>query len=291
MAKKHDEYGASGLGFQKWFPFSYNREGLSEPDGLQLRKWEFWESLRRNEKYKKLCEGIEFLPTGTVSPRWLIPLENRSLIAERQGRVFELFGVESIMDPSCSYKKLFGGVIEILGVTPDAVTLIAPHIKPGQTFPDADSYKKRFIEDGRFIALRIDLTQPNGEIRQKAEHFISEQRTLAGIAPPNTRTRDQLMEAFQVYDRIEDDEKTPTDIIKELWPKEYEANRASNDELEKKYSALQKKYRKAGFEDWDEKAHDETYGTVHDSGVRFLYQRVTDRYLSAKNRIEGMTQK
>ena len=86
------------------------------------------------------------------------------------------------MDPDRPYNELPQGAVETWGMTPDAVTLIAPHIRPGQTFPDADSYRKRFIEDGRFITLRIDITQLDGEIRQKAEYFISEQRTLAGIA-------------------------------------------------------------------------------------------------------------
>jgi hypothetical protein len=83
--------------------------------------------------------------------------------------------------------------------------------------------------------------------------------------------------------------KSPTTIIRELWPVEFA--KSDSLELRKKYEKLKEKYRKAGLENYADKADDETYEEANVDGVKFLLQRVSDKYQAAKKRIEGMTQK
>jgi len=243
-------------------------------DSMQLRKWEFWEKLRRNSEYKKLCEGIEFSPIGTISQEWKALHGNQLLIAERERCIKEKFEVESILDPAREYDEFPAGTVETCGITPDSVFQIKV--------------------DGKYLTMTIDLTLPYDEIEQMIKHIVK--MHCAMVRLPKTRTRSETMESYRVYD-LQEAGKAPTAIIKELWPDEFkkaEGSMGSSDyAFNKKYETLAQKYKNAGDEDWDEKAHKEANRIASGSGISMLalYQRVEDKYQAAKKRIEGVAQK
>jgi hypothetical protein len=253
----------------------------SAPDSMQLRQWEFWETLRRHHEYKKLCEGIEFLDTGTINPTWGAAAENQQLITERRRRIKAIFGVEGIMDPARKYDELPG---EAVGeVSPEPVTIRDHHLHPGQISSNGDPY----LENGKYITLTVDITLPLEEIMQLVKAYIGLLSAKAGVTPHATRTRFyEAEEAFQVYDlRVAG--KTDTEIARKLWPKKFKAATVSDEAArQRKYVVKSREYKAAGVKDPDGRAFKEAF-----RGPGFLYQRVADRDLSAKKRIEGLTQK
>ena len=84
---------------------------------------------------------------------------------------------------------------------------------------------------------------------------------------------------------------THVDIIKELWPEEFEkAWRPTDAEQERNYFKLAEEYRNEGLPDWDEKASYKAYGDDIDEesarGPSNLYKRVEYNLKKAKERIK-----
>jgi hypothetical protein len=207
---------------------------------MQLRQWEFWETLRRHTKYKELCAGIVFLPTGIINPAWSATADNQKLLMDRRSRIQTIFGVKGILDPSRKYDKLPGGAVG--EVSPESVTIVETDLRHGQ-----------YLEDGKYIRLKIDVTIPFDETVQMIKAYVDLQSAMAEIKPHATRTAFyEALEAFQVYD-LKAEGKTGTEIVKELWPVKFK----------RAYSS--------------------------DRGAEHLYQKVTDRYRAAKKRINRLT--
>jgi hypothetical protein len=248
------------------------KSNSSDPDSMQLRQFEFWEGLRRHPEYKALCEGIKFLPNGTIEPEWAAVAENQQLIEKRRRRIKENFRVEGIMDPDRSYVELPPGVVG--EVARESVAEGGRALRIGE-----------LLWEGRYLTLTVDVTLPWDETKKMVKEYIRLQRAMAEVKLIRTRF-EEAKEAFQVYDlRVAG--ITDTEIVKKLWPAEFKAATV-NDEAarQKKYVVKSREYKAAGVKDYDDRAFKEAF-----RGAGFLYQRVADRDLSAKKRIEGMTQK
>ena len=209
----------------------------SDQDSMQLRQWEFWETLRRHNEYKALCEGIDFLDTGTINPTWAAASENQQFVTERLRRVKAIFRVEGIMDPAREYDGLPPGAVG--EVAPESVTIGSHDFPSGQ-----------YLEGGKYITLTVDVTLPFDEIMQMVKANIGLQSAMAEVTPHATRTRFyEAEEVFQVYD-LKVAGKTDTEIARKLWPTKFKAATVSDEaKRQKKYVVKAREYKAAGFED------------------------------------------
>lgn len=113
--------------------------------------------------------------------------------------------------------------------------------------------------DRQFIVLRVDIS-PEITLSQLQGEFmdlVDEARYLADIRSP--RKGSSLdRETLQVWD-LHSLGKSPREIIRELWPDEFEKHET--------YKCLKRKYKRQGHRDCDERARREAYGLSLDCGI------------------------
>ena len=130
---------------------------------LEERNWAFWEILREKPEYLELCEDIKFHNSGVVSPRWMI--ENMEKFLKKSKRAKELLGIETIVDPSKSQHDLQPDIIHLFGVAPVPITAISS--------VNSDSDKNnRFIEDNRYVTLKVDFTAKDNLLIPLLKEFL-----------------------------------------------------------------------------------------------------------------------
>jgi hypothetical protein len=242
------------------------KETNPEPDAMQVRQWEDWEHLRMHAEYRKLCEGIKFLPkgkplSGTIDPTWAAVAENRHFIEKRRRRIKAIFRISGILDPERSYDELPPGAVG--EVSRASVTEGGRDLRSGE-----------ILQEGRYLSLTVDVMLPWDEIKQMVKAYVRLQRAMAEVKPTRTRF-EEAMEALKVY-KLKEADRPELEIIKELWPDEFEEAQA---------------FEAAKVSDEYAWAQKEFYGRRANSKLTALYQRVRDKYKSAKNSIEEFAKK
>ena len=136
---------------------------------------------------------------------------------------------------------------------------------PHSCIPDSLPEYDNFIYLGINIADNTEWQEIEAEVRRTVIHA----RAVRGIRPNKTKFHADK-DIFRVWD-LHKEGKSATEIIKKLWPEEYQKGVGQDeDALEKKYKELFKRY---GDE---ERAYNETYGTSGGDNIK-LYVRVGDK--------------
>jgi len=167
----------------------------------------------------------------------------------------------------------------------------------------AVSYETRTIEDNdgvleistvwdsHFIKLKIDIgiNRKKEQILSEVEEFIESSRIDAGILNPGEKEPDKRLrideDTFKVWD-LYIQGKRPTDIIKTLWPEEYDIEAVGDDSSrQEEYYRLLKQYERAKDPDAVSKAYHEAY-EIGSSGKVGLYVRVGDKLRRMKKLLE-----
>jgi hypothetical protein len=154
-------------------------------------------------------------------------------------------------------------------------------------YDDKQSWERRYLEDGKFLNIKIDVTQRKEDIKKQIDLYLDYYKGLLNVPDKRLSTKQEF---WQVYDMLKEG-KTPTEIIKTLWPEEYLKGKDSdNATLEKKYFGLRQKYKEQKLEDHDERAWKEVYGNEQDEqgGNLKLYTRVWDHNKKATRKIENI---
>ena len=127
---------------------------------------------------------------------------------------------------------------------------------------------------GDFIYVGINIAEEVKwqDIEAQVWQYVLHARAVRDIKSKEKRfhfTRDSL----EIWDLYEKD-KSPTEIIKTLWPEEYEKGIQYDEvSLERKYKELIAKYEREGTKDYDARAYEETYGKAGTGNTK-LYKRV-----------------
>jgi hypothetical protein len=111
----------------------------------------FWEILRKRPGYQKLCKGIKFYDRTGLPSMWHLKPENQEDYFKTRNRARELFGIEELVDPRKEYSELQPDIVNCFGVARKLVSAIAP--------PEAPPGPRQFIQDDRYVTLRIDITE------------------------------------------------------------------------------------------------------------------------------------
>jgi hypothetical protein len=256
--------------------YFFNTDNTGDSPLLQKVR-DTWEALRRCEDYFKLCEGVEFHKSGIVSMKWLA--QNREKNDEINKRLNQV-GIKQLLDSNKSFFDLQPDIaFDIIGSTP--VEVIAPKNLPAN-FEDKKSNELRFLEDGKYLTVKIDVTQRKGDIENQIKLYLDYYRELIDL--PDTRHSGK-QQHWQVYDLLKEG-NTHTEIIKILWPDEYQkGNDSGESKLQAKYYELRYRYEKQGFKDWEERAWEETY-EKNQGGNFKLYVRVRYNKIKAEKEIE-----
>jgi len=153
------------------FPSRYRnndfKKGLIEESGK-----DFWERRRLHPEYIRLCENIEFHKSGLPAPKWIG--KNKKIIEEKLIKAKERFGIEQIVNPEMNADELNPSIVQTIGVSPVMVRAIAP--KDSDIFRAINSGNfhnpARFIEDDKYLTLKIDMTQANIRIIPLVRFYI-----------------------------------------------------------------------------------------------------------------------
>jgi hypothetical protein len=171
---------------------------------LEERNWAFWEKLREKPEYLKLCEDIKFHDSSLVSPRWTV--ENMEVFLEKSRKAKELFGIDQIVDPRKSQKELQPDIIHLFGVAPVPIKAISA------LNSDSDM-KNRFIEDNRYITLKVDITAKDNVLvplfKEYVEYF--RQEYLKANSPATRDHSSKQRGYFKIWRKRK--RKTPFSII------------------------------------------------------------------------------
>jgi hypothetical protein len=164
------------------FPVS---EGGNLPNETMNRV--FWEILRKRPGYQELCKGIKFYDRTGLPSMWHLKPENQEDYFKTRNRARELFSIEELVDPEKDYSELQPDIVNLFGIAPKLVSAIAP--------ADAPPGPRQFIQDDRYVTLRIDITERydyieplikihldhfRGQVKQKEgrEHYEKQLRYL-----------------------------------------------------------------------------------------------------------------
>jgi hypothetical protein len=235
--------------------------------------------LRRCEKYLTLCEGVEFHQSGIVDLKWVaLNTEKHMEINKRANQL----GVKQILDPSKEFYSLQPDIaIDIIGPTPVEVLALQDLTPSSQ---NRESWQQRFLKDGKYLTVKIDVTQRKSDIINQIKIYLDYYRDLLG---PQDKRHTGKMECWQVYDMIKEG-RTHTEIIERMWPDEYQKGIDEGDsKIKKEYQKLVEKYRKQGLENFHERAYQETHGKCEGSLLK-LYVRVRDNKIKAERKIEEL---
>lgn len=233
-----------------------------------------WEIIRRHPKYRAFCKKCSFA-FDSNDPRMLDPMNLKEISLRREAdSIKECFSLEGIYHPSVSFEK---DRILVYGIFTKerSVEHESREVEPGLESP---------IWDEHYMKLRIDITKTDAQIKEEAFELINWGRDIIGAKAMKFPFKN-LKQVYKVWDLRE---KSPTEIIKELWPKEYEI-KCSEDiyQQDKKYRELRASYKKQGYKDFEDRAYYEAYHDEDFSGCIKLYMRVRD-YLK---RMESLFQK
>jgi hypothetical protein len=188
----------------------YGREMILFPEGhfeegsIQESGRDFWERRRRHPEYVKLCEGVVFTEAGVPTLKWV--RENLDASGEKSKRAKELIGIDQILDPSKSareFDEINPSIIHTFGGAPVPVKAIAKE-------PDSSNDPARFVEDGRYLTIKVDLTEKDSRLLPLVKFYLEHFRQYTGNAhyKDGERSRFDKNEIYyQVWD--ERNQRTP----------------------------------------------------------------------------------
>lgn len=139
------------------------------------------------------------------------------------------------------------------------------------------------------IHLKVDISgdRSDGQLKDELLELVQAARLLAGIETKKP-SRSPTDKDLRVYE-LSRAGKSHTEIIKEVWPQEYqeEISNSNPNEQDKLYKELSAKYSDEGLSDWDEKAYNEAYPEsnkedAYKGGRVRLYVRVGEKLKKMK---------
>jgi hypothetical protein len=217
-----------------------------------------WQALRRDPEYRAFCDqyGQYFDDNGMM--RWeLLPTEDAEKEADH---IKEIYGLDYIYHFNTDL-ELDGFIDSCVFIEPFAVNYLFK-----EKNLDYKAIPEIIVEifdpfwEPNFIHLRVNVGEGITEAQLKEEFLekIKESRELAGIRRKQSIPSET---DFRVYDLLTYEEKTRKEIMKEIWPEDFEKAFSGPSEVDrdKLYKELTEKYRDQGIEDWDEKAWEEAY--------------------------------
>jgi hypothetical protein len=153
------------------FPVS---EGGNLPN--ETKNKVFWETLRKRPGYLELCKGIKFYDRTGLPSMWHLKPENQEDYFKTMNRARELFSIEELVDPRKEYSELQPDIVNLFGIAPKLVSAIAP--------AEAPPGPRQFIEDDRYVTLRIDISERYDYIepliKVHLDHFRGQVKQKAG---------------------------------------------------------------------------------------------------------------
>ena len=162
----------------------------------------FWETLRRKPEYLELCKEFDFNKnTGLISTKWIIKLENRDKLKRATDRARELWGIEQLFDPQKKYLELQPDIVNLFGVARKLVTALSPY------------GEYQFIQDGRYVILKIDISEPYDYIEPLIKIYLDHFRGQVKQKEGREHYKKQL-EYLKVWDERLRGEQFPTIAIK-----------------------------------------------------------------------------
>jgi guanyl-specific ribonuclease Sa len=225
-----------------------------------------WQVLRRHKAYRAFCDKYKaaFNKEGLLDKISIVDEEEFNNLREKYD-LDAIYHYETELDRDnfidwCVFEHPFATRILFREEKPD---LLTP------------------LWDDRHIRLEVDIsgTITDAQLVDEFLERVNEARELTGIKKkkPERITKEDL----RICDLAREG-KSIVQIIKRVWPEEYNKEWAtSGAEEDKKYAELQKHYRNQGYNDWDERAYREAYGTdergTSASGRIRLYMRVRDK--------------
>lgn len=247
-----------------------------------------WGIIRRHPDYISFCEKYKFNECG-----WLIINDENYKDAEK---IIERFGLEAILHYkveadihklSCIFKTATRAATRVSG---DFDNLPETHIR---VEIDTRAPFSEIIKDIKFwLKLREMSRKATQEVLQK--NFEENDRLFCRNGKSKIEPKadysyfiqkfkpEPIKEAFKVWDLYQEGMRN-REIAEILWPDEYKKACTNYEENRKEiYQELIDKYKKAGFEDFDEKAYVEAYGKDYEniegeSEMNRLLKRVEDK--------------
>jgi hypothetical protein len=239
-----------------------------------------WEAAKRCPEYLKLCEGVEFSESGLVSMKWVAQNRERH---DEINKCLNRAGIKQLIDPQKNPFEIQPEIIFDIFSTPSAV-IVAPGKLP-KSFDDNESYERRFLEDGRYLIVKMDMLQKKEDIRHQINLYLDRFHDRA-----DTRTR-LKPEDWKAYDMSKEGKKDK-EIIELIWPEEYKKATENdpyklNKEWEEKREELKKKGRKI-----TEQVEKELWDDVYKKGApkfQNLYTNVNAGKKRVKEKIKEMS--
>ncbi len=226
--------------------------------------WFQWELIRRHQDYKRFCDTHPFKNKKLIdeadSSKKAMEIKKRFSLRTIYHYSFDISG------PECFENfNIFDNRLAVVRIWPE----FTPKKNGPQSFipPELPTY-------GDFIYVGINIAEEVKwqDIEAQVWRYVLHARAVRDIKSKEKRfhfTRDSL-EIWDLYEKG----KSPTEIIKTLWPEEYEKGvQDSEDALERKYTELFEKYKSEDVKDDNAKAYEETYGKAGTGNTK-LYKRV-----------------
>ena len=161
-----------------------------------------WEKIRRKPQYQKLCDGIDFHISGVIKPSWYVyghAERDNSLEKNKQARL--LFGITQLIDSSKTYEDL-DPAIRSVGIISAPIEAIAPKYSefPIWTKPEESNDPRRFIEDGKYLTLKIDITKKDKTINEAFQLYLKFYRQFTRKEQGRTHPEKETEIYFKVWD-------------------------------------------------------------------------------------------
>jgi len=149
-----------------------------------------WERIRRNPQYQKVCDGIEFNDAGIVELSWYAygHPENQNVL-EKSNQAQSLFGITQLLNPKKTYEELLP-VIHLVGIEPVPIEATASKLEGPQ----------RFLEDGKYITLKINITQKDKHILESLKLYLDYYRQFTGKDSGRNHTAKETEFYYKVWD-------------------------------------------------------------------------------------------
>ncbi len=194
------------------------------------------------------------------------------------------------MDSIHNYKCNFGSEDIVEELVFDNPFAIKPIMK--KTADEKGNEISTPLWDDHHIRVEIDINGhiANAQLIDELRECIRNARYVANIQPKGMMTPHKNdMTTFKIYDLVSAD-KSPIEIIKEIWPDEYEKECGTSDlEKNKEFNKLREEYELKGKQDPYNMASEKVYGNDTEDGnsgggrIKF-YQRI----IYNKNKMEDL---
>lgn len=236
------------------------------------RLWKHWQAVRNVDEYKAFCDKYsQYFNSDGMLEAWRLPTEEAEReVEEFQGR----YGLDIIYHYKIDHDIDYF-IDDCVFENPFAIDFLLKN-------EESEDFNPFWDNNNIVLKVNLDGRIPDAQLMDEFLELIQAARKSIGIKPVRAKPPDKV--DFQVYD-LSQRNKSPKEIISEVWPDEYktEFEGMAEHERDELYEKLSLECQEQGLRDWNARVFAEAYPEdackadyTSKSGRIRLYVRVSD---------------